>query len=196
MSSLLTNRSVLSTYAFTAAAHQCFFHHSGHRLPHFLGRNELGGGVRLRPPRSRLQPTPGVWGHVRRGWVLVEKPLRPAACWPWLSEYLQQYICLCAIWLSERVDKGPRRYLRPQEFRLIICCWYSPSVVSSDDFLKVLRWVYPSACLTPQRPKSGDGPGSKSTNTMPGFLRGIEGIAKVLNFKIGFQDLEKVLNLV
>jgi len=31
---------------------------------------------------------------------------------------------------------------------------------------------------------------------MPGFLRGIEGIAKVLNFKIVFQDLEKVLNLV
>ena len=29
----------------------------------------------------------------------------------------------------------------------------------------------------------------------PGFPRGIESIEKVLNFKIGFQDLEKVLNL-
>jgi len=29
-----------------------------------------------------------------------------------------------------------------------------------------------------------------------GFPRGIESIEKVLNFKIGFQDLEKVLNLV
>ena len=30
---------------------------------------------------------------------------------------------------------------------------------------------------------------------LPGFPRGIESIEKVLNFKIGFQDLEKVLNL-
>jgi len=30
---------------------------------------------------------------------------------------------------------------------------------------------------------------------LTGFPRGIESIAKVLNFKIGFLDLEKVLNL-
>jgi len=31
---------------------------------------------------------------------------------------------------------------------------------------------------------------------LSGFPRGIESIEKVLNFKIGFQDLEKVWNLV
>ena len=35
---------------------------------------------------------------------------------------------------------------------------------------------------------------SRSWN-LTGFLRGIESIEKVLNFKIGFQDLKKVLNL-
>jgi len=31
-------------------------------------------------------------------------------------------------------------------------------------------------------------------NQVPGFPQGIESIEKVLNFKIVFQDLEKVLN--
>jgi len=39
---------------------------------------------------------------------------------------------------------------------------------------------------------SSRGPEKHYLLTFPGFPRGIE---KVLNFKIGFQDLEKVLNL-
>jgi len=49
----------------------------------------------------------------------------------------------------------------------------------------VIVWVLLLVCL----------PMCNGRNVLTGFPRGIESTEKVLSFKIGFQDLEKVLNL-